>query len=79
MKKLPRGLRKHIRTEKARIRRENLDLDEQNKLIKEMKEKFLNPIPKAKSEVKTKTKSKPKVKVKVSPKKVSPKKQIKNN
>lgn len=35
-KKLPKSLRKFIRREKARIRREVLDLKEQEKLIKEI-------------------------------------------
>jgi hypothetical protein len=32
-KKMPRGLRKHIRGEKARIRRENFDFKKQEELI----------------------------------------------
>lgn len=38
--KLPKGIRKHIRQEKARIRREVLDIDEQKKLIDELYKKF---------------------------------------
>lgn len=40
MKKLPRSIRKFIRREKARIRREVLDLKEQEKLINELYQKF---------------------------------------
>lgn len=40
-RKLPKSLRKYIRREKARIRREVLDLKEQEKLIGEIHEKFL--------------------------------------
>jgi len=35
-KKLPKSTRKYIRLEKARIRREVLDLKEQEKLIKDL-------------------------------------------
>ncbi len=38
---MPKSLRKHIRREKARIRREFWDLKEQEKLIKELYQKFL--------------------------------------
>jgi len=40
MKKPPQSLRKYIRREKARIRREVLDLKEQEKLINELYQKF---------------------------------------
>lgn len=40
-KKLPKSLRKFIRKEKARIRREILDLKKQEELIKELYKKFL--------------------------------------
>ncbi len=40
MKKLPKSIRKFIREEKARIRREVLDLKEQEKLINELYQKF---------------------------------------
>jgi len=43
MKKLPRSIRKFIRKEKARIRREVLDLKEQEKLIKEIYQRFAKP------------------------------------
>ena len=36
MKKLPRGLKKYLRQQKARLRREILDLKEQKRLIKEL-------------------------------------------
>jgi hypothetical protein len=41
MKKLPRSIRKFIRREKARIRREVLDLKEQERLIKELYQKII--------------------------------------
>jgi len=40
-KKLPKSLRKYIRQEKARIRREVLDSKEQEKLINELYKKIL--------------------------------------
>jgi len=40
-KKLPKSIRKFIRREKARIRREILDSKEQEKLIAEIYQKFL--------------------------------------
>lgn len=40
-KRLPKSLRKHIRKEKARIRREILDIKKQEKLINELYKKFL--------------------------------------
>jgi len=40
-KKLPKSIRKFIRLEKARIRREVLDLKEQDKLILELYQKFI--------------------------------------
>ncbi len=40
-KMLPKSFRKYIRKEKARIRREALDLKEQEKLINEIYQKFL--------------------------------------
>jgi len=40
MKKLPKSIRKYIRKEKARIRREILDLKEQERKIKELYEKI---------------------------------------
>lgn len=40
MKRLPRSIRKFIRKEKARIRREILDLKMQEEKIKELYEKF---------------------------------------
>ena len=39
-KKFPKGIRKHIRKEKARIRRQILDLKGQKKLINELYKKF---------------------------------------
>jgi len=38
-KKLPKSIRKYLRKEKARIRREVLDLKEQEKLIQELYQK----------------------------------------
>jgi len=40
-KKIPKSLRKYIRKEKARIRREVLDFKEQEKLINELYQKIL--------------------------------------
>jgi len=40
-RKLPKSLRKYIRKEKARIRREVLDIKEQEELISELYQKFL--------------------------------------
>ena len=40
-KRLPRSQRKHIRQEKARIRREVFDLKKQQELINQLYEKFL--------------------------------------
>lgn len=40
-KKLSKSLRKYIRKEKARIRREVLDVPEQKRLIAELYEQFL--------------------------------------
>jgi hypothetical protein len=39
-KKLPKSSRKFVRREKARIRQEFLDLKEQEKLIKEVYQRF---------------------------------------
>lgn len=39
-KRLPRSLRKYIRREKARIRRENFDLKKREELIKELHQKI---------------------------------------
>jgi len=39
--KLPKSVRKYIRKEKARIRKEILDLKEQERLIQELYQKFL--------------------------------------
>ncbi len=41
--KLPKGQRKYIRQEKARIRREVFDLKEQEKQINELCQKFFKP------------------------------------
>lgn len=43
-KKLSKSVRKHIRKEKARIRRDVLDLKEQEKLIKKLCEKFFKEV-----------------------------------
>lgn len=40
MKKLSRGIRKYIRQEKARIRREVLDVEEQKRLINQLYERL---------------------------------------
>ena len=49
-KRLPRSQRKYIRQEKARIRREVLDLKKQERLIQELYKKIL-----AKPKIKNKT------------------------
>ena len=41
MKKLPKSIRKYIRKEKARIRREILDFKEQKRLIEELYKQFV--------------------------------------
>ena len=51
MKKLPKSIRKYIRKEKARIRREFSSIDEQNRLIDELYQKLL---PKSKNTGKVK-------------------------
>lgn len=43
-KRLPKSLRKHIRQEKARIRREVLDIKEQERLIQELNQKFFEKL-----------------------------------
>lgn len=53
-KKLPKSLRKYIRREKARIRREVFDTEEQEKLINELYKKLL-PQTSAKVEKKKET------------------------
>lgn len=40
MKKMPKSIRKHIRKEKARIRQEVFDVEEQKRLINELYQKF---------------------------------------
>ena len=40
--KLPKSLRKYIRREKARIRREVLDIEEREKQIRDLLKKFRN-------------------------------------
>lgn len=40
MKKLSKGIRKYIRKEKARIRREILDIEEQERSVKELYERL---------------------------------------
>ncbi len=42
-KQLPKSIRKYIRKEKARIRKEILDPEEQKKKIKELIERFYKP------------------------------------
>lgn len=53
-KKLPKSLRKYIRREKARIRREVFDTEEQERLIDELYKKLL-PQASAKVEKKKET------------------------
>jgi len=47
-KKLPKSLRKYIRGEKARLRRQFLNLAEQEKQIEEMYKRILGGLPKSK-------------------------------
>lgn len=49
MKRMPKSIRKHIRREKARIRRECFSLEEQEKKLKELLERFIVPSVSAKS------------------------------
>lgn len=44
-KKLPRSIRKFIRREKARLRRQHLASEEEQKLIDELYKKFLKKEP----------------------------------
>lgn len=44
--KLPKSVRKFIRKEKARIRREVFDIEEQERLLRELYQKFINIDPK---------------------------------
>ena len=41
-KRIPKSLRKHIRLEKARIRRENLSLKKQKELVDQLYQKISN-------------------------------------
>jgi len=54
-KRLPRSLRKFIRKEKARIRREVLDSKEQERLINELYQKFFRIPDKTEEKVEQKT------------------------
>lgn len=45
-KRLPRSIRKYIRLEKARIRRQILDLNEKNKLISDLYSKIFEKLKK---------------------------------
>jgi len=55
MRKLPKSTRKYIRKEKARIRREVLDLKEQERLINEIYQKFFKELTKEEKKVEQKT------------------------
>jgi endonuclease V-like protein UPF0215 family len=55
-KRLPKSIRKFIRLQKARVRREVLDLEEQERLIKELYERFLKVPAKEKRKVVQKSK-----------------------
>lgn len=50
--RLSKGLRKYIRKEKARIRREILDVEEQKKLIDEIYKQFAPKVREEKSQLK---------------------------
>jgi len=45
-KKMPKSIRKYIRQEKSRIRREVLDIKEQQKQVQELYKQFLKEPPK---------------------------------
>ena len=51
-KKLPKSLRKYIRIEKARIRREVLDLKKQEELIEGLYQRFFKPRNETREELK---------------------------
>lgn len=54
-KRLPKSLRKYIRKEKARIRREVLSLKEQERLINDLYQKFLKTSVQVKEKIEQKT------------------------
>jgi len=54
-KKLPKSIRKYIRQEKARIRREVLDVKKQKELIEEVYKKFSKELPKTQQKSESKT------------------------
>ena len=76
-KRLGKGIRKHIRQEKARIRREVFDIGEQKRLISQVLEKvYSQPKPSAKISQNNSSKPKPKLDPKPKPKpkpKIDPK------
>lgn len=51
-KRLPKSVRKFIRKEKARIRREVLDFKKQEELIKQLQDKFLKEKPRINTDLK---------------------------
>jgi len=59
MEKLPRSVRKYIRQEKARIRREIWDLKKQKEEIKKLYQRFQKIKPKTLKTLKEKTSKKP--------------------
>lgn len=63
--KLPKSVRKYIRKEKARIRRQVLDLKEQERLINELYQKFLKKEKKSVSESQEKNKNSKTIKVQI--------------
>jgi len=54
-KRLPKSLRKFIRKEKARIRREVLNLKEQERLINELYQRFFKTPPKIEEKIEQKS------------------------
>ena len=56
-KRLPKSLRKFVRLEKARIRREVLDLKEQERLISELYQKIFEKIKQYGKKIKGATKN----------------------
>ena len=63
--KLPKSVRKYIRKEKARIRRQVLDLKEQERLINELYQRFLKREKKSVSESQEKNKNSKTIKVQI--------------
>jgi hypothetical protein len=59
-KRIPKSLRKFIRNEKARIRRQVLDLNEQEDLINKLYDNLIKKVPEKKEIIKDEIKKSPK-------------------